>query len=40
MCQAYCDGRLEKGDTVAINLQNNRAPIAIGRTQLSSEVTI
>jgi hypothetical protein len=38
--QAYCDGRLEKGDYVAINLQNNRAPIAVGRTQLSSEVSI
>ncbi len=39
LCQAYCDGKLEKGDFVAINLQNNRAPIAVGRTQLSSEVT-
>jgi len=35
--KAYCDGRLNKGDLVAVNLQNNKAPIAVGTAWLSSE---
>jgi len=35
--KAYCEGLLEKGDLVSINLTNNIAPIAVGRTHRSSE---
>ena len=35
--KAYCDGRLAKGDTVAVNLASNKAPVAVGTAWLSSE---
>ena len=35
--KAYCDGALVKGDQVAVNLQSNKAPIAVGTSWLSSE---
>jgi len=35
--KAYCDGRLAKGDLVSVNLQSNKAPIAVGTAWLSSE---
>jgi len=35
--KAYCDGRLNKGDLVSVNLQSNRAPVAVGTAWLSSE---
>merc|ERR1712013_390835 len=35
--KAYGEGTLEKGDTVAVNLQSNRAPVAVGTAWLSSE---
>ena len=35
--KAYCDGALVKGDQVAVNLQSNKAPIAVGTAWLSSE---
>ena len=35
--KAYCDGKLAKGDQVAINLQSNKAPVAVGTAWLSSE---
>ena len=35
--KAYCDGKLEKNDTVSINLANNLAPIAVGKAFRSSE---
>ena len=35
--KAYCDGKLSKGDLVAINLHNNKAPVAVGTAWLSSE---
>ena len=35
--KAYGDGTLEKGDSVAVNLQSNRAPVAVGTAWLSSE---
>ena len=27
--RAYCDGKLTKGDMVAVNLASNRAPVAV-----------
>ena len=35
--KAYGEGTLEKGDTVTVNLQSNRAPVAVGTAWLSSE---
>ena len=35
--KAYCDGKLTKGDTVAVNLASNKAPVAVGTAWLSSE---
>jgi len=35
--KAYCDGKLSKGDLVAVNLQSNKAPVAVGTAWLSSE---
>ena len=35
--KAYCDGKLAKGDLVAVNLQSNKAPVAVGTAWLSSE---
>jgi len=35
--KAYCDGRLSKGDLVSVNLQSNKAPVAVGTAWLSSE---
>ena len=35
--KAYCDGKLSKGDQVAVNLLNNKAPVAVGTAWLSSE---
>ena len=35
--KAYCDGKLSKGDLVAINLQSIKAPVAVGTAWLSSE---
>merc|ERR1719348_825988 len=35
--KAYCEGKLEKGDLVAVNLQSNKAPVAVGTAWLSSE---
>ena len=35
--KAYCDGKLSKNDLVAINLHNNKAPVAVGTAWLSSE---
>jgi len=35
--KAYCDGKLNKGDQIAINLLTNKAPIAVGTAWLSSE---
>ena len=35
--KAYCDGKLSKGDLVAINLHSNKAPVAVGTAWLSSE---
>ena len=35
--RAYCDGKLAKGDQVAVNLNSNRAPVAVGTAWLSSE---
>eukprot|EP00090_Calanus_glacialis_P008779 TRINITY_DN17125_c0_g1_i2.p1 TRINITY_DN17125_c0_g1~~TRINITY_DN17125_c0_g1_i2.p1 ORF type:complete len:597 (-),score=222.65 TRINITY_DN17125_c0_g1_i2:88-1878(-) len=35
--KAYCDGRLAKGDLVSVNLQSNKAPVAVGTAWLSSE---
>jgi len=35
--KAYCDGTLEKGDSIAINLTNNLAPMAVGKAFRSSE---
>ena len=35
--KAYCDGKLAKGDTVAVNLASNKAPVAVGTAWLSSE---
>jgi len=35
--KGFCDGLLEKGDAVAINLSNNLAPIAVGKSFRSSE---
>jgi len=35
--KAYCDGKLAKGDLVSVNLQSNKAPVAVGTAWLSSE---
>ena len=35
--KAYGEGLLEKGDSVAVNLANNLAPVAVGTAWLSSE---
>jgi len=35
--RAYCDGKLQKSDVVAINLENNLAPVAVGKAFRSSE---
>ena len=35
--KAYCDGKLSKGDLVAVNLHTNKAPVAVGTAWLSSE---
>jgi len=35
--RAYCDGKLQKNDVIGINLENNLAPIAVGKAFRSSE---
>jgi len=35
--KAYCEGKLQKGDSISVNLVCNLAPIAIGTAHLSSE---
>ena len=35
--KAYCESKLAKGDQVAVNLQSNKAPVAVGTAWLSSE---